>query len=228
MVDAALLELESVVFDTRELRRTSMRDALLDHGLASTVDMDVIDGVSTRAAASAALAMQGIDHDDVLIDLVALRAERAFSSQLSARGPMLRDGALDFVREASAVVRLAVVTRARRADVDTMLRLSSLSDFFAVVVAAEDALDAKPAADSYRVALDRLNRLRTVSTAHTIAIEDGAAGVRAARSAGVRCVVVGPLPAHVAMEADAYVASLVGQTIRGLDHLSRPGQERVQ
>ena len=228
MVDAALLELEGVVFDTRELRRVSLQDALLDHGLASTIDRDRLDGLAPRAAAQAALACQGVARDDVLLDLVAVTAERAFSSRLSLVGAALREGALDFVREASAVARLAAVTRARRADADTMLRLASLTEFFTLVVAAEDVLDAKPAPEGYRVALDRLQRQRTLAPGAVLAIEDGEPGIRAARAAGLRCVAVGPLPAHTAMEADAYVPSLADHTLRGLDQLARPGQEHLR
>jgi hypothetical protein len=44
----------------------------------------------------------------------------------------------------------------------------------------------------------------------------------------VRCVAVGDVPAHVAIEADAFVATLEGHTLSSLDALSRPGRERVQ
>ena len=73
-----------------------------------------------------------------------------------------------------------------------------------------------------------MNRQRPLSPKAVIALEDGTAGIRAARAAGVRCIAVGPIPAHIAIEADAYVTSLAGQTARSLDLLSRPGQERVQ
>jgi HAD superfamily hydrolase (TIGR01509 family) len=224
MVDAALLELEGVVFDTHDLRRVSLQDALMDHGLASTIDTERLDGYPPRAAIAAALNQQGVEHDDVLIDLVALTAERAFTSRLAVTGAALRDGALDFVREASATARLVAVTRARRSDAETMLRLASLGEFFSTVISADDVLDPKPAADSHRAAIERLKRQRPVASSNIIAIEDGIPGIRAAHAAGVRCVCVGSLPAHVVMEADAYVETLAGQTIRSLDQLSRPGQ----
>jgi len=228
MVDAVLLELEGVVFDTRELRRKALRDALLEQGLAPTHDPDRLDGFAPRAAAQAALGHQGIPHDEVLTDLIALRAERAFAASLATGGTALCEGALDFVREAAAVARLAVVTRAKRADAESMLRLASLREFFAMVVSADDVLDTKPSSETHLLAIERLGRQRPLMVGQVIAIEDGEPGIRAARAAGLRCIAVGPLAAHVAMEADAYVALLIGQTIRTLDQLSTPGQERVQ
>jgi beta-phosphoglucomutase-like phosphatase (HAD superfamily) len=62
----------------------------------------------------------------------------------------------------------------------------------------------------------------------TLALEHALAGIRAARGAGITCVAVGPLAAHVAIEADAYVLSLAPHTIRSLDHFVRTGEEHVQ
>lgn len=192
------------------------------------IDTSRLDGESQRAAVLAAFAAQGAPPDEVMADLVALAAERTFSSRLGLRGAALREGALDFVREAAGTTRLAVVTRARRADADTLLRLAQLDAFFNVIVTADDVLDAKPGPEGYRIALERLAKMRPVDPRSAIAIEDGGPGIRAARAVGVRCIAVGPLPAHVAIEADAYVPSLESQTVRSLDQLSRPGQERVQ
>ncbi|MGH2898116.1 MAG: hypothetical protein ACRDMZ_05530, partial [Solirubrobacteraceae bacterium] len=85
-----------------------------------------------------------------------------------------------------------------------------------------------PAPDGYHLALDRLRRSRPVAPGAAIALEDSATGITAARAAKTRCVAVGRVPAHVAIEADAYVASLEKQSLAALDALSRPGQERVQ
>jgi beta-phosphoglucomutase-like phosphatase (HAD superfamily) len=120
------------------------------------------------------------------------------------------------------------VTNAMRGDVDTMLRLASLADRFSVIVAAEDVLDAKPSSEGYRIALGRLSKRRPIVAKRTLALEHGSAGIRAALVAAITCVAVGPLPAHVAIEADAYVPTLAGQTLRSLDHFVQTGEEQVQ
>ena len=228
MVDAVLLELEGVVFDTRELRRLSLRDALLEQGLAPTIDHDAIDGSTPRAAVTRSLALQALEHDDVLAGILSARVERAFSSHLAASGAALCDGARTFIEDAAASARLAIVTNARRGDVDTLLRLASLGDCFSVIVATEDALEEKPSPEAHRLALGRLSKRRPVTMKRTLALEHALAGIRAARDAGITCVAVGPLAAHVAMEADAYVSSLAPHTIRSLDHFVRTGEEQVQ
>jgi HAD superfamily hydrolase (TIGR01509 family) len=228
MADAALIEVEGVVFDTRELRRASLNQALLDQGMALDLEPELVDGRTPRAAIAALLSARRVEHDDVIVDLLTLRAERAFSSKLATNGAAMREGARDFVREAAAATRLAIVTRARRADLDTMLRLAGLTEFFGIVITADDVLEPKPASDGHRLALERLNRQRPIGGRGALAIEDSLAGIRAARSVGLRCVAVGPLATHLAIEADAYVPSLNGQTMRALELLARPGRERVQ
>jgi beta-phosphoglucomutase-like phosphatase (HAD superfamily) len=228
MVDAVLLELEGVVFDTCELRRLSLRDALIEQGLAPTIDHDAIDGSTPRAAVERSLELQALAYDNVLLDLLTARAERSFSERLAASGAGLCDGARPFVEDAAGTSRLAIVTMARRTDVDTMLRLASLRDFFTAIVTADDTLDATPSTEAHRLALGRLGKHRPITIKRTLALEHGRAGIHAARESGITCVAVGPLAAHVAMEADAFVPTLVGHTIRSLDHFVRTGEEQVQ
>lgn len=230
MVDVVLVELEGVLFDTRELRRAALGDALAAHGLDAAFDIDVVDGWPTSAAVRAVVASRIDGGDEVLADLITLRAERAFAARLAMGGAAMGDGARAFAEHAAASARLAAVTRARRDDAEAMLRLAGISDLFTAVVTGDDVFDAKPAPASYAIALERLRKQRgaEVKPSSTLAIEDGVAGCRAARAASLRCVAVGPMPAHAALEADAYVDSLVGHSVRTLDELSRRRQERVQ
>jgi beta-phosphoglucomutase-like phosphatase (HAD superfamily) len=228
MVDVVLLELEGVVFDTRALRRASLRHALAAHGipLAPEAELDV--AMPVNASVLSALSDAGVPHDDVVADLIERDAERRFTEQLSVAGIALQAGVRQFVDRAVGDARLAVVTRTRRTDADALLHLSGFDAAFASVVTSDDTLDAKPSPAGIRLALDRLAKLRAISSAAVIALEDGAVGIRAARAAGVRCVSVGAIAPHVAMEADAFVETLAEHTPATLDALSRPGRERVK
>jgi len=228
MIDVALVELEGVVFETRAVRVAALRDAFVTQGIACAFDDDIIAGLAPRAATAAALASANIPADDVLLDLVALTAERAFSSRLALGGAAMTPGGRGFLEHAANSARVGIVTRSARADVDALIRLSGLDVPFAVVVSGDDVLDAKPAVEGYRIALERLSRLRPVNPANVISLEDAGDGIRAAHFAKVRCIAVGDVPPHVAIEAEAYVATLEGHTLASLDMLSRPGRERVQ
>ncbi len=228
MVDAALVELEGVLFDTRSVRLSSLRTALLTLGIGVALESEVIDGLPARAAAAESLTLGRVVHDDVLLDLVAHRAERTFSETLAEGGARLRGGAGLFVETAAASARLGVVTRLSRATVEALLRLAALDKVFTVMVCADDVLDGKPSPQGYELALERLHRQRPLVRTRALALEDGLLGIRAAHGAGIRCVAVGPLAPHAAMEADAYVESVAEHTVKSLDALSAPGQEHVQ
>ena len=228
MVDVALFELENVLFDTRELRRIAIAEACTAHGIPVFVDKDSLDGMPTRAAIQSVLTANGIGHDDTLADLIAVRADHAYAERLAERGAMLMPGAAPFIAEAASVARLAVVTRARRAGAELLLRLSGLDGAFNVVITADDVLDPKPSSEGHRLALERASRQRPVRRGAVIALEDALPGIRAAHSAGARCIAIGSTPAHVAMEADAFVGSLAGMTLDVLDKLSTPGAEHVR
>ncbi|HTE47183.1 MAG TPA: HAD family phosphatase [Gemmatimonadaceae bacterium] len=228
MVDVALFELEGVLFDTRELRRAALREAMVAHGLNVPFDPEVVEGLTPRAAAQDSFVRAHAVWDHVILDLVALDAERSFSRQLATSGAVLQTGARELVDNAASRGRIAVVTRAGRADADLMLRLSGLESAFVVTVCSDNVIEPKPSPAGYQFALERIGRQRPIARSSVLALEDCREGIRAARAAGVRCVAVGALPAHIALEADALVESLAGHTLRSLDALSREGGERVQ
>jgi len=228
MIDVALIEIEGVLFETAELRRSTLSEALHAHGMDAVIDPDLVDGWTSRAAAAAALAGTSFEHDDVLMDLIALSAERAFAARVAMSGVGVNAGARAFVEHAAAHGRIGVVTRMSRADAATLLRLADLDQFVTTIFSRDDVFDAKPSPEGYRVALSRLRRQRGDEPLKVIALEDGTPGIRAAHAAGLRCVAAGAVPPHVAMEADGYVAALDGQTLRSLELLSAPGRERVQ
>lgn len=82
-----------------------------------------------------------------------------------------------------AGVRLAVVSAARRWEIEYVLEVAGLNEAFAGVVAAEDVGNTKPHPEGYLKGLDLLQ----LPASHCIVIEDSIPGLRAARAAGM-CV----------------------------------------
>ena len=213
MLDAVLCEFEGVLADTAGLRADALRESLADEGIVTsrTQLADACGGLPPRTAVTAALALCGEERDETGIDVLVLRAERHFAAA-AGKGLTLAAGAREFLERAAGRVRLALVTRASRRDVEFVLSLAGLDAAFECVVAAEDTAEPKPSANAYERALERLGRRRLVQLDRAVALEDSTVGLRAARAAGLRCIMVGPLPAHLAAEADALLPSLAGQT----------------
>lgn len=222
MPSALLVEFEGVVVDTYAARRDALVRALREEGVelgAAEYDercagRDVASAV--RAAARGAARVL----DETALDLAALRAERHFAETIG-KGATLAPGARGFLDDAAGRTRLALVTRASRREVEFVLGLAALDAYFECVIAAGDA-EPRPSPAPYERALDRLSRRRPVRAAEALALDDSALGARAARAAGVRCVVVGAEPdaANALSAADAAVATLEGETLQSLATLA--------
>jgi HAD superfamily hydrolase (TIGR01509 family) len=229
MLDVVLCEFEGVLADTSALRRRALQRSFADESLAlADAEYDAhCAGLPLEGAIRAGLRAAGIERDDTGVEVLRLRAERHFA-ELAGKGVSLATGAREFLDRAQGATRLALVTRASRREVEFVLGLAGLDGAFECIVAAEDVLAPKPAPEGYRRALERLARRRPLARERAVALEDGPAGVRAARGAGVRCIVVGTLPAHIQVEADAALPSVAGHSPSTLDALLNHREETVE
>ncbi|MGQ0640407.1 MAG: HAD family hydrolase [Gemmatimonadaceae bacterium] len=228
MIDAVLFEFDGVLADTTSARGEALRSTLREDGIALTPDeyREQCAGRSFAEAVRAALELRGISLDETGIDLLVLRTERAYGAAVG-KGITLADGVPEVIARLAGAVRLGIVTRATRTDVEFVLGLAGLDHAFSCVVTSEDVTAAKPAPTPYRVALERLSRLRATPSAACVAMEDTLIGIRSARAAGLRAVAVGALPAHVAMEADGLLPRLAGLTLGALERLVARDGERI-
>jgi HAD superfamily hydrolase (TIGR01509 family) len=220
MVSAVLLEFEGVIAETRDARRRALLDSIMEDGIALT-DAEYLEhcaGVPPRSAVRAAFTLRGAG-DETTVELAALRAERRFASVMET-GLSLAAGARDFVTALHGHVRLGIVSRAARGDIDPVLALAGLDHAFEFVIADDDAYMPKPSPAPYLGALDRLSRRRAVTGETVVALEDGPAGIRSAKGAGLRCAAIGALPVHLAVDADALLPTLAGQTAASIDALT--------
>lgn len=221
MLQAVLVEFEGVIAETREARRSALDTCLAAEGIELT-DVEYTDccaSLPVRSAVRAALALRGIRNDETRVDLATLRAEREFGALVEA-GVSLVDDAVPLIESLHGQTRLGVVSRASRREIEPVLSLASIDHAFEFVIADDDPFFPKPSPASYVGALERLARRRAVPARYVVALEDGRAGIRAARGAGLRCAAVGPIPAHLAMDADALLPTLRGQTAASIDALT--------
>jgi HAD superfamily hydrolase (TIGR01509 family) len=221
MLQAVLLEFEGVIADTRDARRSALTASLADEGIVLT-DAEYAEhclSMPVRAAARAALALRGIRGDETRVDLATLRAERRFADVVET-GVSLIDGAVALIGSLHGHTRLGIVTRASRKEIEPALALAGVDHAFEFVIADDDPFLPKPSPAGYEGALDRLARRRPVTPRNVVALEDGRTGIRAAKGAGIRCAAVGLVPPHLAMDADALLPTLVGQTAASIDALT--------
>ena len=226
MFHAVLFELEGVLADTRNDRQRALQETMAQAGVRlADSEYESLADLPVRSAVAAALAAAS-DVDDTAIDLATLRAERRFSEHL-AQGLAMMDGARELVAHLAGRVRLGVVTRATRREAEAMLAITGLEFAFECVVGSDDVAAPKPSALQYEHALRTMSRLRPLAPAATLALEDGPVGIRAARTAGLRCLAVGALPAHRAMQAEGLLPTLRGHTLASLASVVLRPEERL-
>lgn len=210
MLDTVLFELEGVLAETAEERRDALLSTLHADGIPLSVSeyQETCAGLALEDAVRAALRLRDVSFDDTRVSLTVLRAERAYRAFIG-KGLTLVEGTRETVERLLAVARLGIVTRATRSEVELVSSLAGLEHAFSCVVAAEDTSLGKPSPEPYLLALARLQGQRP-ARGLVLALEDGLPGIRAAHAAGLRCVVVGEVPAHVALEADGYLPAITG------------------
>lgn len=168
-------------------------------------------------------------------------SDREILARLTARHPALRDiDAGDFLNAKSQAyedltrsgfppidgapqlidrlrddgIPLAICSGSRRAEIDRLLKSAGLLDKFDVIVATEDVSQSKPSPEGYLLAWRRLQSADpTLPARRCLVFEDAAAGIEAARAAGMPVVLLGPEDCVAAgAHPDARIATLAEAT----------------
>jgi len=111
--------------------------------------------------------------------------EAAYRRLVRESGIAAIDGAVEWVKCLHAARWCqAIASAAPRANIEVILDVLDLQNCFEASVAAEDVERGKPDPQVFRLAAERLR----VPPSRSIVVEDGRAGVEAARRAGMRCI----------------------------------------
>jgi beta-phosphoglucomutase-like phosphatase (HAD superfamily) len=225
MIDVVLCELEGALIDCTAQRRRALQRAFSGEGisLGDSLYDEHCSGTSTVLAVEAALRVLQRSDDPVLPELLVLGGRRHFRNEIS-RGVLLAPGAADFLEATRATCRLALVTRAARAEAELLLSVAGLGSAFECMICADDVRQPATSGALYEAALARLGRRRAVERSHVVALVDGIDGAAAARAAGIHCVVIGPASRDERTEVTT-IASLVGVTPASLETLIAPAKE---
>lgn len=128
--------------------------------------------------------------------------ETSYRAILEAEGLEPLPGAAEWVRRLHAEGwRQAIASSAPRLNVEVMRRVLGFGELIESFAAAEDVQHGKPDPEVFLTAAATLG----VPPARCVVVEDAAAGIEAARRAGMRCIGVGDV---AVADADVYVTSL--------------------
>jgi HAD superfamily hydrolase (TIGR01509 family) len=177
-----LFDHDGVLVDTEPWYFRAGERALAEIGLTLDRDQYLIDmgrGSGTWAQARAA----GID--DATIGRLRRVRDDYYQEYLRTESIEI-DGVLDALTELSAIVHMAIVTTAKRADFELIHEGRQIRRFMDFVLVREDFERTKPDPEPYLTGLRRFGSTRD----ETLVVEDSSRGLSSAVAAGIDCAVV--------------------------------------
>ena len=195
-----LWDLDGTLADSREYHWRAWREAMAADGVKLT-EAQFAASFGQRNDAILA-AWLGAGADPAHVQRIGAEKEASFRRLVAAEGLAPLPGAVEWIgRLARAGWRQAIASSAPRANVEIVVRALGVARHFGALVAAEDVRAGKPDPEVFLVSAARLG----VAPARAVVVEDAAAGIEAARRAGMRSVGAGAAGLDT---ADVVVASL--------------------
>ena len=145
--------------------------------------------------------------DDARIQELGARKETLYREILRESSIEPLPGVRDLLRELqSAGIPTAVGSSTERLNVQTVMEIAGLSEFFAAIAAAEDAENGKPAPDVFLAAARKIGR----APGNCVVLEDAPVGLEAAFRAGMRSIGIAATHPLESLDADLVVETLDG------------------
>lgn len=218
MIRAIIFDLDGTLVDTEPLHFKGFREALATEAIELSQEeyFDRLIGYNDRECFTVVLRQHHRTITPGLIDaLIARKAARYM--ELIDGEDLFYPAAQEFLRQCGRRFPLVLATGTLRVEAETILRRAGLRELFIDLVSAEDVEQSKPAPDSFIAALSHLQRHHqlgpTIMAAECLVIEDTAAGIDAARAAGMVVLAI----AHTAPPPVLVKANLVRPSLAETD-----------
>ena len=214
--DAVLWDLDGTLADSGDYHWRSWRDTLRLEGM----ELDYQQFLDSFGQKNDRILTTWLGPDATADTIVRIgEAKEALYREFArAEGLVALPGAVEWVRRLHAGGwKQAIASSAPRANVEVMLEAIGVASLMDAVVSAEDVTRGKPDPQVFLRAAERLD----VPPDRCVVVEDAAAGVEAARRAGMKTIGVN---ARAPLAADLYVPSLAELPADAFEALLRPSR----
>lgn len=182
---ALIFDFDGVIVDSEPIHEEGLRRALSPLGIAVREGISI--GLSDEDALSLIAGEAGVEVPGEVRRRVLAEKGRFVERALERGEARAYPGTIELIREAAAVMPIAVCSAAFRREIVPVLGALGVAELFRTVVSIDDVPAAKPDPAGYLMAAARLG----IGAAECVAIEDSPRGVSAAVSAGMTAVAVG-------------------------------------
>lgn len=222
MLQVIIFDFDGVIANSEPLHYAAFRHVLAEERIPLTETQYYTDyiGMDDKGCFSAILPRhRRTPSPDVITDLI--QRKSTYFHQHVTQNLRLFDGVTDFIPMVAKRWPLAIVSGARRDEIELILGGAGLRDAFQTIISAEDVNEGKPNPEGFLKGLAALNRSEahpTVQPANCLVIEDSIPGLNGALAAGMRCLAVANThPEEQLTQADAVTDSLAEYDIDALE-----------
>lgn len=206
MVKGVIFDFDGLIVDTESIWFEAYRESVKQLYQAEIE----LDGYATCIGTSS----EGLYHyfkqivpSDVDCQAIERLASDKYQSRLDAL--TLREGVLDYLNEARELkLKIGLASSSSKAWVESYLEHFNILKYFEVINTKDHVQRVKPSPELYLKTLAELN----LDPVEAIAFEDSLNGLKAAKEAGLYCVVVpNPVTAHLPFEQHDFTLLSMGE-----------------
>jgi len=207
---ALIFDFDGVIADSETLHYETFTSVLAEEGILMTREVNDREyvGIDVTRSFEKAFESAGRGLDPGMLSRLVARKSALFKAGIERI--RVFPGIRALIDEGASRFPCALVSGTLRVEIQEFLRRHALDGRFAAIVAADDGVPSKPAPGGYLRALDllRRDRIPDLSAFQCVVLEDSVPGIRAARSAGMRCVgLAHSHPPYLLAEADMVLES---------------------
>ena len=210
MIKAILFDFNGVIINDEPIQMKAYQEILKGEGIELTEDeYHSCHGMDDKTFVASAYERAGkTPETNKILEITTAKTNR-WRDFIADELPLF-PGVTDFIKKMANDFALGIVSMAKREEIEHILDKSGLREQFAVIISAEDVENCKPnpecflkgfrQIDSYRIKRRHLPMVHR----ECLVIEDTAAGIRAAKAAGLQALgVTNTVTAEVLREAGA-------------------------
>jgi HAD superfamily hydrolase (TIGR01509 family) len=225
MLKALIFDFDGVIADAEPVHMRAFQEVLSEEGLSVSKDeyYDRYLALDDKTFFETLFQDKGKRFDKPFIKTLMDRKSRYYD-RFIRKNIVIFPGVPDFVKNVSKSYALAIGSGALRHEIEFILEYAGIREEFKVITSAEDVTNCKPDPEVFIKALKRINAsLMSDAKIHPqecLVVEDSIHGIKAAHSAGMRCLgVSNSYPTEKLSEADMVVNGLNEVKIEDLEKL---------
>jgi beta-phosphoglucomutase-like phosphatase (HAD superfamily) len=225
MLKAIIFDFDGVIADTEPLHLKAFQLTLKENGIELS-DEEYFENYlayDDKTLFKELLKDRNYERNEAQISELMNRKSEHFENVLKGNILVL-EGVPEFISTISGKYPLAIGSGAIRSEIIDILESGGLGEHFEIIVSADEVINCKPDPEVFIEALRRLNNLDSVSEEispqECLVIEDSTSGIKAAHSAGMKCLAItNSYAAEKLSEAELIKQSLKGIYLEEIEDL---------